>query len=271
MYKRQHKAFIEIESNIKGRINYGVYSHAVLSIAGSSLFPSPEREEIKRSHGIAQESSLIPWLRWKLHPQHEFSLYLFLNKKINLEQNEFSTQSYDFGGTDPFTSIAIGHSGSFMNGRLTSYSELYRFRYLSNDYWNDHVSLGVYGKLNFRWHQLISSSVSISAYQDNYIYNQIKTGSCTFGESSLSDTNSVTCPREDTGYWFLGGLSFTPSRQEAISAYFAAKNHSNSNLKVYDEERFEVFVQYSLAFPSLEKSSKYLRYFEDSLSRREAF
>ncbi|WP_132318379.1 tetratricopeptide repeat protein [Pseudobacteriovorax antillogorgiicola] len=272
LQERHHKLFGEVVTAIAPKWDLGLYGHIQVTRSGSSLYPAPERPEIRQAIDVSQESSVIPWMAWRISNKHQLKFYLTLNKTIDLEQDANSKQTYSFfSSKDPFVSFGLGYNGLYLSKTLTFYSELYQYRLLTNNYWDEYERFGLYVSAKYRltpeWHFLLKGSY----YQDDYIYDQIKSGSCEFGEGASISVEGVTCPRTDQGLWLQAGITLRPSPHDAWSAYAGLKNHTNEQLKVYDEQRYEVYFQYTLAFPSVERGSQYLNYYEGSLNRREAF
>lgn len=272
LQERHHRFYLSAETAFSRDIDFGLYSYLQFSRAGSDVFPAPERAEIRQSIDIAQDSSVTPWALWRMTKNHSFGLYLSFTKHINLEQEEASYQTFNLVSTqEPQISYGLFYEGRFFKKRLNVYSELYSLKLISNDYWNEYERLGVLAKAQFKLNQNFFVKAGIQMYFDAYTYDQIRVGSCSLDSVAQDSASGITCPRDDQGFKAQAGLTFAPSMQETLSAYIAMTEHTNTQMKVFDEQRFDFYVQYSVAFPSVEQASKYINFVESSWSGKEAY
>lgn len=270
LLERSHQIYGEAVTSFKRNFDLGLYGHIELVRSGSDIYPAPERPEIKQSINVKQGLKLIPWIKWRFSTDHSVTFYLLMAKEINYEEEEFSFQTYALFTGNPFLSYGLGYNGSFLKDRLRLYSELYNHRKLTNDYWEEYTRLGVFSRIEYRVFSDWTVMAKAAYYQDTYELEQIQSGSCQYGASTDS-REGINCARTDTGYFAQMGLNWRIGQHDLISAYLGQEGHSNPRLPVYDEEQIDFYLEYSLAFPSIERAGKYMSYFERSTNPREPF
>lgn len=269
LLQRSHKIYSDVSTKFSPLLELGVYGHLDFVRGGSGILPAPERPEIKKAVNISQNSTIIPWLKFSIGTKSAVGFYLQMIKNLDLDQSEFSYQTYSLTSKSPFLSYGLSYETQTSTNNLEFYSEFYQHRFMSNDYWEEYARRGVYFRAIYRWSSKINIMAKGSSYTDIFLFDYIKSVSCEINGEGDFETTGVTCPRYDSGYWAQGGVSYNSSPNKYWSIYAGMKNHSNSQLKLYDEFRYEFYFKYSWAFPSVGKSAKYLNYKSGSINRQE--
>lgn len=266
---RTHRLLADFHSQVQSRWSLGIYSHIEFVRAGSTLYPAPERPEIRKSLNVSYSTKFTPWLTWQFVNNQLFQIYFPFEKTIDQEQSDFSRQNYQlFDSNEPFLSLALAHEGNFLSEQLTVRTDLYSFRSKFNDYWEDHVRTGFFAKAHFRLNPRWTMMARLGLYVDDYNFEQIKTNSCDFQTQigQLTD-RGVNCPRIDRGQFFQGAIIYRPKPHTAWMASTYYLNHENLELKVYNETRAEFLISLSIGFPGLKDTFGILnRFTETSLS-----
>ena len=271
LQEREHKLFLETYSKLPYNLSLGAYGEVTILRSGSKVYPAPERDEIRKVTTISQGNSLVPWIAWNPAKNQKLSLHIYLNKSVNLEQSEFSFSSYSLGdATDPFFSFALGYEISLMDERLKLSGTVYNLQYLFNDFWEEYERFGTLARARFEIFGGLEVAASLNIYQDQYIYNQIKTGSCGFDEQ-VDSQDGVSCPRDDTGFEANASLIYNLDKNQSLSISTYFKSHSNPDLRVFDEERLEIYGYYTLAFPGIDSISRYLGRFTNIFDSKEVY
>jgi len=266
---RTHRLLADFHSQVQSRWSLGIYSHIEFVRSGSSLYPAPERPEIRKSLNVSYSTKFTPWVAWQMANNQQFQLYIPLEKTIDQEQSDFSRQNYRiFDSNDPFLSLALAHEGVLLNDQLSVRTDLYRFRYQFNDYWEDHVRTGFFSKANFRLNPRWSLMARLGLYVDDYNFPQIKTNSCDFQTQIGQLTDSgVNCTRVDHGQLFQGAIIYQPKPHLTWMASSHYLSHENPKLKVYNETRVEFLISFTIGFPGLKDTLGVMnRFTETSLS-----
>lgn len=149
---RTHRLLVDFQSYMRAKWSLGIYSHIEFVRAGSSLYPAPERPEIRKTLNVSYSTKFVPWITWQFKDAQGFQAYFPFEKTINQEQSDFSKQNYRlFDVSSPFFSYAFAYQGSFLNDQLKLRTDLFRFSYQHNDYWEDHTRTGLFTKARYRF------------------------------------------------------------------------------------------------------------------------
>lgn len=265
---REHRLFFETKTALTSHISLAVYGDYFFIRSGSESTLAPERPEIRQTVDIAQGHSFVPWVSYAFNGQHQLYLQLYFNKYIDLEQSSRSQQSYSLSSPS-FISFATGYEGLYWDDRLSLGLELLQNQYLANNYWDEYQRTGLAFSSAFKLSPNWKIMGKYLIYEDDYTYDQIKTGSCDFVVTFQQD--GVNCPRLDEGTQMRIGASYELSRHQLLSFYFGAKNHTNPSLKVYDDDRLEFYFHYTLAFPTVKEAMRYRGGFHSVFTEKEVY
>jgi hypothetical protein len=212
-------------------------------------------------------------MSWNFSRNHSILSYFNLEKRINLEQTDFSYQTYSlFNTKKPFFSLALAYEGRWVDERYQLRLDLYQYHYQFNDYWEEYVRNGFFIKGQIqpfpRWIML----ARVGYYRDNFLFDQIRSTTCEFDEVTTGAANQVvTCKRNDQGLAFQGSISFIQKPQFAWSFHFNYNKHESFPLRLYDEERMEWLFSFSMGFPNIKKTTHLTNRFTETAPRYEGY
>jgi tetratricopeptide (TPR) repeat protein len=266
LQERTHRLFADLNSKFNPSWSIGLYSELEFVRAGSSLYPAPERPEIRQSSAVSHATRLIPWGQWTWSRGQRLLFYANFSKHIDQEQSDFSNQTYQlFESGDPFFSPAVAYIGDLWHNRLQIRADLFRFHYLYNDYWEEHYQTGLFAKAYYKWSHKFGIFARLGYYIDDYLYDQIKTNSCSF-DVQLGSFNDrgVQCPRTDYGNLLAGGLTYSPEPNFLWRFFVSYLSHQNPDLKVYNEKKAEFVLSFSMGFPNTRENLHLLNRFTET-------
>ncbi len=265
LMERSHRLYAE-SSGRHGDITYGAYAHWEYRRAGSELFPAPERPEIRKAFDVSTDTLLVPWVEWNMLPDHRLRSFFLLEKKLSREQTDFSFKSYNFATSseDPFLSVSVQEFSEWPSLRLKTGFEVFRWRYLTNDFWESYASTGVASNAEVSLFPQLKLMLRADFMENIYDYDTIKTGKCNDAASSSSDSfggvSSIAklCSRIDHKLHLGGTLSYLTSKQQAFSAVIDYRDLTNATQKVYNESALDILVVFTHSFPSLGGTARFI-------------
>ncbi len=259
LMERSHRFVAETIYPI-GTFDLGVYGHYEFIKGGSSLFPAPERKEIRQVYNIATSVTLIPWIQWRLRPYQTLRASVYFDKYLDAKQTDFSYKTYNFKGgiaNGTLPSMALEYSSLWKSYNLASKLELFRWAYIYNDYWEGYVATGGTASLQLLpttaipWPVYLTGRLTLA--QRDYTSAIIKSTPCGGGEGP-----PTTCPRQELFVNYGATLSYIRNNQQAFSVLFDYHQRENATLKVYNESAFDFLFVLTHAFPNLDSGAKFL-------------
>ncbi len=269
LMERRHRLFVET-SGQSGDFLLGVYGHWQFYRAGSEYFPAPERPEIRQAFDVGTENLLVPWVEWSYHPQHSARFYLLFRKYLDRRESDSSFKTYNlFGsGVDPFLSATIEHNSSFPKlWGMTVSAELFQHQYAFNDFFYSYTSRGLAGLVRVAPRPFLHFSGRFGWSQEDYTYDTIQSLGC----GSQTSGEPTVCPRIENTFNLGGSVSYINNKQQALSLIGHYRDHKNDKLKVYNESRFDVLIQFTQAFPTLNQVGRYIEPFRGIAESKGAY
>ncbi len=262
LMERTHRLFAESSSR-RGDFSFGAYAHWEFKRSGSELFPAPERPEIRKAFDVSTGTLFVPWVEWNYLGDHRLRSFFLMEKLLNREQSDFSFKTYNLstGSEDPFLSLSLQHSSDWQSLNLKTTFELFRWRYLSNDFWESYVSTGLAAAGELQLFPQIKLSARAAFMDNSYDYATIKTGPCSSSKTSQTSDVGVSaslCERSDQKFRVGASLIYLTNKQQALSAVLDYRDLTNATQKVYNETALDLLFVYTHSFPSLSGASRFI-------------
>jgi hypothetical protein len=255
--ERSHRLFVRSQSR-SGYLGAGIYAHLDFRRGGSSLFPAPERPEIRTSFSIGTTSFVAPFAEVYITDNHKFKLSAYLEKFINREQNDFSFKTFNISNDydEPFSSFSLDQESIWNQIDLKTRFEFFRWTYIYNDFWEGYTATGGAGEIEwttpeFAYFPSLVLGTRVSMADRGYSSDIIKSGPCKGGYTPANPPVS-TCRRVES---LLGGHAFVSyvnkTKTSAFTFLLDYNDRKNDTLTVYDENSMSYFFTFTQAFPSL--------------------
>ncbi len=269
---RRHQIYVDARMEVKPRFFLGLFTRMELRRRGSSFLGSNEDPELRKSFNISKTLLGIPWAGYQWAEDARSLFYFYLRTELVDAQEEFSNRTYnlkdnDVNFLDKF-SFGINHTHEFPKVDTSINAEMFHYAFSHN---NPFLDYGRWGLLAGGQHSLnkkISLSLHLGFYLDNYFIDIPKKGECsrdvegTTSNDPVSATNN-TCSRNDTGFLAQGGLQWNISKTQRVD-FFPSYVINSSSLNEYDSSTFEIKALYTIAFPSVERVTRFSERFSDN-------
>lgn len=280
LLERRHQFYGDFRKQINPLFYWGVYGKMEFARIGSEIYPGPDDEnpELKKVLKISDTTTIIPWVGMSMIPNQRTLAYLFLRKEINEDSPEHSNKSYEFGlkGDDPVFSLGVSHAMDFPKHKVESNVELFYYEFIFNDYWLDYTRTGLIvsaeHELMPRWYV----GGLFGYYQDEYLLPRLKLGKCSatpdvkVGETIAQTQTPVRCERSDSGYMVQGNVYWNWTQFTRLSGSFQIITNNNDELKEFETQKNIYQFQYTMAFPSVKRVSRFVDRFADNAFTKEA-
>lgn len=280
LLERRHQFYGDFRRDIAKVVFYGVFARYEMARIGSSLFPSPDNDELRKVLRISDTQLLIPWIGASFSDHMRTLFYLYLRKEINEDSPDHSNKTYELGltGGTPIMSFGLSHEMDFPEDDLEVGIELFRYEFVYNDYWLDYKRDGLFLTAE---HQIVPRwyvSGLIGYYKDTYVLPRIKLRSCgseppNYQSGASSETGTATpteCFRTDTGLLFQAGVYWNWTQFQRFSATYQQVENKNPQQKEFDESKQTIQVSYTVAFPSVKRVTRFVDRYADTAFTKDA-
>ncbi len=262
LMERSHILFLNSQARTSW-VGAGLYAHLDFRRGGSSIFPAPERPEIRKGFNIGTLSLLVPYVEVYLAKTHKLKLSAYLEKFINSEQNDFSYKTFNFSNDydDPYASFDLEEESRWTSIGLITRLEFFRWTYIYNDFWEGFTATGGAGSFSyetpgFTYFPALIIGTRLAYISRGFSSDTILTGSCGGGKPTEIQPTVSTCRREETVLDAFGYISYqNKAKTFALSFTYGYSDRSNERLKVYNEDKVSYFFALTQAFPSLEQGA----------------
>ncbi len=261
MQERSHRFYLDSSGSF-GPVKAGAYAHFEFVRGGSSLFPAPERPEIRRSFDIRNGTMLAPYVDWEVIPDHRLRFSLLLEKVFDSQQSAFSYKTYNFttDDEDRFASMLIQEHSYWPDYGIRASFEIFRLSSLYNDFWEGSSSIG--GATRFEWEPIpyLRFSAKVGYASRDYLSEAIKSSPCnqTPQQGPRGPAQAFACPRHENTLKAEGSANFFSSKHSSFSVVGGYEKTENDTLKVYDDTSQYFMIRFSQAFPDLRTGAQHI-------------
>lgn len=281
LLERRHQFYVDFRKDVASLLYYGVFARYEFARVGSSLFPSPDNDELRKVLKISDTQLVIPWIGASFLKDMRTLAYLYLRKEINEDSPDHSNKTYELGlsGASPVMSLGISHEMDFPEQDLEISVELFRYEFIYNDFWLDYKREGMFLSAEHQFIPRWYVSGLVGYYKDNYVLTRIKNGGCGAKVNNNTDTTSPTggvtapptnCFRNDTGLLYQAGVYWNWTQFQRFSASFQQVENKNPQQKEFDESKQTIQVTYTMAFPSVKRVTRFVDRYADTAFTKEA-
>jgi tetratricopeptide (TPR) repeat protein len=276
LLERRHQFYADFRRDLK-LFYFGIFSRYEMARIGSSLFPSPEDDDLRRVLRISDTTLLIPWIGTSYDNMRTLA-YLYMRKEINEDSPEHSNKTYELGlkGGDPVISLGVSHEMDYPDQQLSVSIEVFQYEFIYNDFWLDYKRIGGFLAAE---HELVSKwfvSGLLGYYKDEYILPRVKTNSCTTTATGPDGTPAATtgelkqCPRQETGTLFQGAVYWNMNQFQRVSAQVQFVENKNPSQTEFNESKMTVEFGLTMAFPSVKRVTRFVDRYADTAFTKEA-
>ena len=145
--------------------------------------------------------------------------------------------------------------------------ELFQHQYLYNDFFESYIERGLAGPGRVSPCPILQLSARAAYANEDYTYDTIRSTGC----GAISTDQPATCQRLEKTLNMGASVSYINNKQQALSLIGHYRDHKNDTLKVYDESRFDVLLQFTQAFPTLNQAGRYIEPFRGIADSKGAY
>jgi hypothetical protein len=279
---RQHQLYGQVERDVAGLFFFGAFARYEIARMGSSIYPGPDNQELKRVIKISETQTILPWIGASYNGNMRTMVYFYMRKELNDDAPEYSNKTYDLGitGGRPVMSYGVSHEMEFPEEQTSVDVELFQYEFIYNDPWLDYTRRGLIVSAE---HELVPRwfvSGALGYYQDQYQLQRLKQNPC--GSSGPGETPTGTavedpnappvphaCDRKDVGLLYQLGVYWNWSQFQRISFTYQVVDNRNPEQKEFDESKQSYGLLYTLAFPSVKRVTRLVDRYDDSAFTKE--
>ncbi len=282
LLERHHQFYGDFRRDVLGFLYYGVFGRYEFARIGSSFFPSPDNDELKKVLKISDTQLVIPWIGASYNDGMRTLLYLYMRKELNQDSPDHSNKSYDFGlsGSKPVMSLGLSHDMDFPEQDLTVGIELFRYEFIYNDYWLDYTRQGLFLSAEHEFIPRWFVNGLFGYYNDQYVLDRLKLHSCSSAPAQSEDGGAATptdgnpaapksCARDDTGTMIQLGVYWNWTQFQRLSATIQVVDNKNAQQKEFEESKQTIQVMYTMAFPSVKRVTRFVDRYADTAFTKE--
>lgn len=279
LLERHHQIYGDFRRDLK-MFYFGVFGRYEMSRIGSSTFPSPEDEDLRRVLRVSDTTILIPWIGTAYENMRTL-FYMYMRKQINDDSPEHSNKTYELGltGGDPVLSYGLSHEMDYPDNQLSLNFEIFQYEFIYNDYWLDYKRFGFFLSAE---HEVVPKwyiNGLIGYYKDEYILDRIKTTTCGQEVTGLENPNEQatsgaitprSCPRVDTGTLFQASVQWSLNQFQRVSGQIQLVENKNPEQKEFNESTMSFEFALTMAFPSVKRVTRFVDRYADNAFTKEA-
>lgn len=278
LLERRHQFYADFRRDLK-LLYFGVFARYEMTRIGSSFFPSPEDEDLRRVLRVSDTTIFIPWIGTAYSNMRTLA-YFYMRKEINEDSPEHSNKTYELGltGTSPVYSYGISHEMDYPENQLSLSFEIFQYEFIYNDYWLDYKRFGFFASAEHEVFPKWFINGLLGYYKDNYILPRIKTTACGTEAKGLDDgavSDGTTgephsCTRDDTGTLVQAAVHWSLNQFQRVSALVQLVENKNPEQKEYNESKMTIELGITMAFPSVKRVTRFVDRYADNAFTKEA-
>ena len=273
LLERTHQFYADLRRQIHPLIFVGLFTRLDVKRAGSSLLPSVDNDSLNRVTNISSTQLMIPWIGYSYHPNIRSLLYFYWRKELNDSTPEVSNKTYELGlnGQEPIISLGLTNEWDLPDYQVNLGLDVFQYEFIFNDPWLDYTRLGFIANAQHEFLPRWYVQGIFGYYQDSYQIPRIRTGACDSNKSvSLnSNTPPVVCQRQDTGLMLSGTLYWNYTQFHRFSFQVEQVQNQNPTQKEFVSTKRSFKGSFSMAFPSVKRTIRYVDRFADSAFTKE--
>ena len=266
LQSRHHHFYLKTKYNFPSYFSLGIQTSTHIERMGSRLH-GPNPWNISENQLMGYDMDMTPWLGLQFNPRHLISPYLYLLRKIDTEDPNFSHQTL----TSKFApaSFGIRYEGLFPKAKLKLELNTHYFRYLYNDPYLDNKEWQINGTLTYTFLTNMHFVLGGLFAQKKYIEPRLKVNQCSLqlittdpndpnhqNPTETSTHNIIQCDRQDM--IMSGHAEFTFILGHHYGAFVRAQIYKNaSNIAEQEFRKTIILTGISLAFPNVPKTTHY--------------
>lgn len=280
LLERRHQFYGDFRRDVANVLYFGAFFRWEFARIGSSLFPSPDDQELKKVLKISDTQLFIPWVGTAWSSTQRSLAYLYMRKELNEDSPDHSNKTYEFGleGGSPVLSLGLSHDMNFPEASLDVNFEIFRYEFIYNDFWLDYKREGALISLE---HELIPRwyvTGLVGLYKDAYVLPRLKIQPCGAAPIVTDGQNPVApgagkpnvCHRDDSGTLFQAGAYWNYTQFQRISVDVQFVENKNPQQKEFEESKMTVQAAYTMAFPSVKRVQRFVDRYADSAFTKDA-
>lgn len=260
LLERTHSLFTYFKKGFGDQVNIGLRANADFALIGTSLFPSPEGEQIDRVLPLGNTTNVIPWFGVSWTRNHQTIFHILLKTQINKEDTTLSSRSYNFESGKASGSFGLAQIAKFPEYRSRVKLDVISYTHTFNDFWLDHTRNGIGIVAEHDINETLALKLRLGTFTDNYLLDTIRYGSCSEqinNKNSSGQEGFILCNRSDNGRYFELGGSWNLSRHNSLTMAYNYQDRHNPNLPVYDGNQSNFILYWTSAFPGVRDVNKF--------------
>ena len=262
---RHHHLYIKGQYSFPSYFSMGIQSSINMERMGSKL-RGPDPWNVSENHLISWDFDLTPWFGIQFNPRHLLTPYLYVLRKVNIDDPNFSHQTM----TNQYAPVSFGtlYSGDFPKLNLKVDLSGHYFRYLYNDPYLDNRELTLQGSFAYSFTSQVHSIFGGSYSRKKYIEPRLKVGQCSLRVKQGGQNNSqqpasqnrpqsiVKCPQSDQMFrlHIEGTFTFKDHYGLFIRALYT---QNNSNVAEQSYRKMVYLAGITITFPNVSQTKRY--------------
>lgn len=272
LLEREHELYFDLRRKFGQKLLLGVFSQLAYHRLSTSLYTGPETETFDLEvQDISDTTLFIPWIGFSYDQNHRTLIYLYFRKEINSDSPDFSNKTYNFSSNtgDIPLSFGLTHTMNIPKYKTDLNLELFKYDFISNDYWNDYVRIGFNASVEHQVLPRIFIQLLGGYYQDSYIETILRQNTCETALKTEDNTSSTApsyhhCDRNDSGYMITAKGYWNYTQFHRISAEIQFIENQNETQQEYSTSDMKIIVSANIAFPSVKRVLRFSKRFADS-------
>jgi hypothetical protein len=271
LMERRHELYADFRKQLHPLIFTGLFTRFEIRRVGSSLLPSGENDDLNKVSDISQTQLMIPWLGYSVNPNFRNLLYLYWRKELNSSSPEFSNKTYEFTLSGPVFSLGLSSEWDLPEHLVNLSAEVFQYEFIYNDPWLDYTRVGMILSAQHEFLPRWFVQGLFGIYQDKYQLPRIKRNRCQDAPSRTGGDDSApsVCSREDAGLLYSATIYWNYTQFQRFSFQFEQVENQNAQQKEYQTSSQNIKFNFTLAFPSVKRTTRFVDRFADSAFTKE--
>lgn len=271
--ERRHQLYADFRRQLNPNLFLGLFSRLEYKLIGSNLFPSVDNSELAKVTNISQTQLVIPWIGYSFNPNFRNLLYFYWRKELNKNAAEFSNKTYDLGlnGKNPVLSLGLSTEYDLPENQINISFDGFQYEFIFNDPWLDYTRQGGIASVQHEFLPRWFIQGLFGIYQDKYRLPRIKKNRCNDAPSKNSNNSEPPsiCTRQDSGLLLSATVYWNYTQFHRFSFQFEQVKNSNAKLKEFESSTQNIKGVFTMAFPSVKRTVRYIDRFADSAFTKE--
>lgn len=273
--ERRHQLLGEVSADIAPYGSVGAFAKVEFARVGSSYFPSPEEQDLRKVFRMSDSTLLVPWAQISYLQRYQTSLHLYMRKELNDDIPEYSNKTYNlFDEGDKAISLGINQRANFPEYKLWANLAIFRYEFIYNDTWFDFTRLGFTASAEYEFYRGLFVHGLIGTYTDSYQVPRLKQVACSYlpADNPASNDSGVplNCMRKDTGLIYQGGIYWNYNDFYRLSGLVTFTENRNPQQKIFDRTKLGFLGMATIAFPESRKVIERTDRYTDTIGYKDA-